>query len=148
MFKYDSEEKILEFVRSFESAEISRDEWGHVEHVVVAAHYCSSFDHEEALARMKTGILNLLEQGFGIGPSEESPYHETLTVFWMGAVRHCLELGSGEPIPAAFRRVAENLPKNLPFRYYSRARLFSKEARNGFVAPENPLPWSAAGGHS
>lgn len=148
MFKYDSEEKVLELVRSFESAAISREDWGHPEHLVVAAYYCSFLDEESAYLRMREGIFNLLERGFGVDLEKEMPYHETLTVFWMGAVRHFLRTNPSEPLPVTLECLIKDLGKNYPLRFYSRELLFSDTARSTFVEPEKPVPWSELRSHS
>jgi hypothetical protein len=83
MSTYRNEEEILAVVRSFEDATIGRDEWKHVEHLLVALYYVDTSGLEEGTRKMRDGILNLLTKGFGVDLEKEMPYHETLTVFWM-----------------------------------------------------------------
>ena len=83
---YTKEDEILELVRSFEEATISRDDWRHREHLVVALYYLTRHDLETATGRMRDGIFNLLRKAFNVDLAKEMPYHETLTVFWMRSV--------------------------------------------------------------
>src|SRR5690606_6896182 len=89
-----TDESIDVLVRSFEDATISRESWRHADHIVVALHYLAFSDLETATEKMKTGILNLLQRGFGIDLSKEMPYHETITIFWMRTA-HSFALENG-----------------------------------------------------
>jgi len=146
MFKYDSEEKILELVSSFETATISREAWGHPEHLVVALHYTVSFNPEEAYARMRSGIFNLLENGFKVDLRLEMPYHETLTRFWMEAIRAFCETCGEDSVPGTAERVVNELGKNYPNLFYDRERLFSEKARSEYIAPDRAFPWKNSEG--
>src|SRR3982750_3826801 len=84
--KYANENDVLELVQAFENASIPRDEWKHAEHLIVALYYVSHFNVETAIEKMRSGILNLLADGFEIDLVQETPYHETITVFWIRTV--------------------------------------------------------------
>lgn len=142
MFKYGTLPLIEELVRSFEAASIAREDWRHAEHLVVALYYCANLGPEDSHAKMRAGIRNLLSNGFGIGPDEEDPYHETLTAFWMLAVGHFLARHSGKPIGEIAEKLVGTLDKDYPLRFYVRERLFSGEARKTFISPEHPFPWA------
>jgi hypothetical protein len=143
MFKYDSEEKIYSLVRAFEAAAVSRDEWKHAEHLVVALYYVSRFDLEAAIEKMRSGIFNLLANGFGVDLTQEMPYHETLTVFWMRTVSDFLGSKKGAFLPETTKELVAKFDKDYPLRFYSRERLFSDEARAGFIEPSDMPPSSA-----
>jgi hypothetical protein len=66
-------------------------------------------------------------------------YHETLTQFYVAAVRAHLSAPSGrgsllEAVNALL--VSPRGRRDYPLRFYSRERLFSVEARRRFVAPD------------
>src|SRR5574338_278814 len=84
--EYKTEEDVLSLVRSFEDATVSRDDWKHAEHLVVALYYVSHYDIVTAALKMRGGILNLLEKGFGLDLAKEMPYHETITIFWIRTI--------------------------------------------------------------
>lgn len=143
MFRYSTLPLIEALVNSFESASISREDWRHAEHLVVALYYSATLDAESAHIRMRDGIRNLLLNGFGIGPDEEDPFHETLTAFWMQAVGYFLELHPDEPIGETAENLVDALGKDYPLKFYERERLLSDEARRSFIPPDRLFPWVA-----
>jgi hypothetical protein len=132
---YNNENEITSLVESFENGTISENDWRHAEHLTVALFYLSNHDFETALTRMRDGIFNLLKS-FGVDLSKEMPYHETLTVFWMRTVDDFRKSKSGVSNLEIHNELVENFDKNYPFEFYSRALLFSDEARANFVAAD------------
>lgn len=130
--KYKSEKEILTVVKSFENGTISREDWRHAEHLIVALYYLSHHDFETALVKMRNGIFNLLKS-FGVDLSKEMPYHETLTVFWMRTVDDFRTSKNGASMPGICNELTETFDKNYPLRFYSREILFSDEARRKFI---------------
>ena len=130
--KYKTEKEILAVVRSFENGTISRDEWKHAEHLIVAFHYLSHYDFETALVKMRDGIFNLL-RSFEVDLTKEMPYHETLTVFWMRAVDDFRKSKNGASTVGICNELTGKFDKNYPLRFYSRELLFSDKARAVFV---------------
>lgn len=137
--RYVNENELREVLKSFETATIARDEWGHPEHLIVAYFYCSELETEAAYLRMKAGIHKLLV-AFGIDREKEMPYHETLTRFWIMTVgEFVLEHSHLAPLDAC-ETLITRFGKDHPLRFYSRELLFSDRARAEFVAPDlNPL---------
>jgi hypothetical protein len=130
---YKSEDEILSIIRVFESGTIARADWRHNEHLTVAFYYAFHHDFETALAKMRSGIFNLLE-AFGVDLSKEMPYHETLTVFWMRTIFDFLESQKEKSFVETANKILEMCgDKDLPLKYYSRDFLFSDEARKNFV---------------
>lgn len=132
MNRYSTETEILELVSSFESCTISRDEWKHAEHLIVALYYVSNNDLETATNKMRTGIFKLLA-AFGVDLTKEMPYHETLTVFWMRTVYTYSLMHIDKPLAYIAVEVTTKFDKDLPLRFYSRERLFSDAAHEGFI---------------
>lgn len=130
--KYNTEDKILTIVKAFESGTISRDEWKHAEHLVVALYYLSHHDFETSLRMMRDGIFNLLK-AFGVDLTKEMPYHETMTVFWIRTVYDFKNSKDGASMPEICSELIEKCDKDYPLRFYSRELLFSDEARARFV---------------
>lgn len=131
--KYTSESEIQELVCSFEEATVSRDNWKHAEHLVVALYYIMHHDIEVATEKMRSGIFNLLTKGFDVDLSKEMPYHETLTVFWMRTVAEFNASKNGASLPEKVAEMIARFDKDYPLRFYSREYLFSEEARSRFV---------------
>jgi hypothetical protein len=97
MKKEWDEEKIAELVRSFEECSIPRGEWRHAEHLIVALYLIEEYGLNEAIARMRSGLLSLL-RSHGVDLEREMPYNETLTVFWMRTVYAYSLIRNGDPL--------------------------------------------------
>jgi len=135
-FKYRDKERVLALVRTFEDATVSRDDWKHAEHLVVALHYLTEHDIETATEKMRKGIFKLLTEGFGVDLSKDMPYHETLTMFWVRTVADFNSSKNGTSLPDKARELVEKFDKDYPLRFYSRDYLFSDAARAAFVEPD------------
>ena len=130
--KYTTEDEIAAVVKSFEDGTISRDDWKHAEHLVVALYYLSNHDFETSLCKMRDGIFNLLK-AFEVDLTKEMPYHETMTVFWMRVVSDFKNSKNDASIVGICNELTGKFDKDYPLRFYSRELLFSDEARAGFV---------------
>ncbi|HJT65291.1 MAG TPA: hypothetical protein VJ749_02485 [Pyrinomonadaceae bacterium] len=76
---YESEEEIEAVVRRFETCATPAAEFHHREHLVVAVWYLQTLTCDEAVARMRAGLLRFLEH-HGVNPKK---YSEEVTVFWI-----------------------------------------------------------------
>lgn len=127
--------ELVSLLNSFESCTITREDWGHPEHLIVAYFYSKDAPLKTAYVRMKDGIFRLLE-AFSIDLESEMPYHETLTVLWITAVHSFASANSNLTDEEACRTLVESYDKHFPARFYSHERLFSEEARKRFVPPD------------
>ena len=134
--KYENDEDVLSLVGAFETATISRDEWKHREHLVVALYYVSHYDVETAIEMMRSGILNLLANGFMVDLSKEMPYHETITVFWIRTVAKFHAASNGAPLSYKIADMVRRFDKDYLLSFYSRDYLFSDDARRRYVEPD------------
>ncbi len=134
--KYKHENEVLALVRSFEEATIAHADWKHAEHLVVALYYVTHHDLDTAYAKMRSGILNLLEHGFKVDLKKEMPYHETITLFWMRVVADYNASKNGTSLLKKANEVAYKWDKDYPLKFYTREVLFSDEARARFVEPD------------
>ena len=130
-------EEILSLVRRFEDCTLPREEWTHAAHLTVALWHLLQFDWPEAVTRVRRGIKRY-NTAHGIRTTPTGGYHETLTIFWLRTVRNFLEAERNEA--RALVRLANELiasaDKSLPLAHYTRERLFSPEARAGWVEPD------------
>jgi hypothetical protein len=134
--KYNNDSEIRDLVKAFEGATVSRDDWKHAEHIVVALYYLASEEYDAATAKMRDGIFNLLTKGFNVDLSKEMPYHETLTVFWMQTINDFLCERQGRSLAENAAEAITIYDKDYPLRFYTRELLFSDEARSGYVEPD------------
>lgn len=134
---FRTREEIFSLVRRFEDCTLPREEWTHAAHMTVALWHLLQFDWPEAVARVRARIKRY-NAAHGIVETPTGGYHETLTLFWLRAVRRFLEAERREA--AALVRLANDLAathdRGLPFSYYTRERLFSPEARAHWVEPD------------
>jgi hypothetical protein len=129
---FASVEELEMLVRKFESCELPLEEFNHRAHLTVALWYLSRLPEQEALRRMRAGLLRF------IGHYGETGYHETMTVFWVRAVRGFLDQSRMiVTLAETANRLAEARgDSRLIYDYYSRERLSSAEAREGWIEPD------------
>ena len=68
-------------VEGFNSRVLDKSLWTHDAHQIVAIWYLMNFEPDDALCRIRSGIIsyNLATGGENTG---QNGYHETITVFW------------------------------------------------------------------
>jgi hypothetical protein len=116
---------------------LPKEQWTHEAHLRVGLWHVVHFDAPEALVLLRHRISRYNES-VGTPNSDTSGYHETITRFYVSLIAW---FASGQdrsdPLDALARRLIEKYgDRDLPFRYYSRDRLFSVEARRGWVEPD------------
>lgn len=134
---FSTTEEILALVRGFEECTLPRERWTHAAHLTVALWNLLQYDWPEACARVRLDIKRY-NAAHGIHATPTGGYHETLTLFWLRRVRAFLEDGRNEArsLVALANELAASADKSLPLAYYTRERLFSAEARAGWVEPD------------
>ncbi len=134
---YKTEAEIKSLIAGFENCSLPRSEWNHQAHLTIALWYLNLFDEQEAINRVRQGILRY-NQAIGIKTTKDGGYHETLTLFWVRMVSHYLSVNEEKiSIPETVIAIHDTYKdKYLPFQYYSRDLLMSWEARSGWVEPD------------
>jgi hypothetical protein len=129
---------VLNLVRQFENRTLPKPSWTHCAHLTVGMYYALNFEIEEAIVKMRTGIIGYNES-VGTMNTDSGGYHETITLFWM---RTCFDFikemkfsGSLFKLINSFLE-SERSDKNHITEFYTSARLFSKEARRSFKEPD------------
>lgn len=130
--RYKTETEITEIISLFEAAELPHEAWRHAEHLTMAMHYALHNDFDEALHKMRKGILKL-NDFHGVVTTNERGYHETLTVIWTRAVFEFVKANPNKKLLELANEIIETFDKDYPLKFYSRDKLFSVEARFGFV---------------
>ena len=131
------------FIGKFESAAWPMDEWHHREHIKIAYLYLLAEGFDNALAKLRTGILAL--NAFHKVP--EGPargYHETMTQAWLRLVYVVLcEYGPAETADLFFEQHPELSEKKALRLFYSANRLSDPRGKHEFLEPDlAPLPRS------
>jgi len=130
-----------ELMQHLEAMALDNAAFNHRGHVRAAWAYlrdeeAAGAEHAAALSaaadRMGRALLR-----FATSLGRGQNYHETLTRFWIAVI----VATAGWPLPdvdgeTLIASHPELLDKDLPLVYYSRERLFSDEARRGWIAPD------------
>jgi hypothetical protein len=136
------------FVSRFEDGSLPRAEWVHASHLAVAFWYLSTLEETEATDRLRAGIRHY-NSCQGIANTRHSGYHETLTRFWIAAVRSFLRAAGAGPHRVEVLQSlldAAGARKDLWRDFYSIDLLSSVEARLDWVEPDRrPLTDEAFG---
>jgi hypothetical protein len=120
------------FARAFEDGSVTPAQFDHVAHVRVAWVYLQeAASLEEALSRMREAIRR-----FAAAAGVPQKYHETITVLWMRVLADARAAGAAGELADVLQAHPALADKDLPLQYYSRERLFSDEARAGWVEPD------------
>ena len=133
-----TEAEIYELVQSFEACTFPLGCWNHREHLTVAVWYLRRLPPEKAIDRMRLGIRRFNTR-HGVQVTQESGYHETLTVFLVRKISMILKrLDPNAPLPAVIEQVCRKLSdwRAVVREHYSRARIMSWEARRGWMEPD------------
>jgi hypothetical protein len=127
-----------QFVQSFESLKLANNQFRHYDHVRLTWIYLrhtarrGDLDVERTIKRMAQGI-----RAFALHHGAVEKYHETITrafVYLVAAhLRKTPELCDFTDFAAAHTSLFD---KDLPFAFYSKARLMSSEARAGWLEPD------------
>lgn len=128
-----TEAYIESFMQAFEDGSLSKSEWTHSRHLVMALWYSRRHNRDDATSLIRDGIRRFNErQGNFTG------YHETITLAWIAVIE--LFLGVRDPDVPVSVLAGELLrqcgDKNYLLRFYSKERLFSDEARYRWVPPD------------
>jgi hypothetical protein len=129
--------EIRELAAAFERCDIPRGAWNHRAHLVVALWYLVLYGPDEGGERVRVGIQRL-NAANGVPQTPDGGYHETITRFYLWAIRRHLR---DAPRDSSLADLANTLiaawgDKTRPLEYYSRDRLMSWEARTGWVEPD------------
>lgn len=136
-----------EFLTAFESCALAfPSEWTHRAHLRVAYLHLARHPLEEAIARVRAGILRL-NAANGVVDGPDRGYHETLTQMWMRVVHGLRATAGPEAGFDAFLEMHPYLLQKLLGRlFYSRARMMSERARCEYLPPDRtPFPGGTDG---
>jgi hypothetical protein len=137
-YYYQDALQIENLVQAFEERTLPFTSWTHEAHITIAYWYLTQFDLPTATGRIRNGIqaYNLAN---GVAQTPTRGYHETITLFYIWAIGKFL---AENPVrPSALEMVNKLLAtpcssRLFPFEFYSRERLFSWEARTGWLEPD------------
>lgn len=129
---FASDAAVADMVARFEACEWPYPRWTHRAHLGVALSYLRQHPFDAALERVRRHIP-LYNRTCG----DPDGYHETVTVLFMRrAARYVQDRPAGFSLAAAVEELAGLCDMSWPLRYYSADRLWSPEAKAGWVEPD------------
>lgn len=139
MLGYSSPD-LAQLLAEFRTQTLSKAAWTHEAHLCVGLCYVKQYSMEDAICRLRAGII-LLNDAHGTENTENSGYHETLTIFWAKVIFIYIEMHpdmSIEELPQHFlkTRLAR---RDFPFEFYERESLLSSAYRAAYRAPERKI---------
>src|SRR5262249_45692998 len=134
---WEDEDSLAAFIAGFEDGTFPIAQWTHQAHVIMAAHYLTRHPVCEAtrIIRARIPAYNVAQGGKN---TEDSGYHETLTIFWIWIVAGFLaSLPEGTPRLAMIGAAAEHFGKQSGYhkRFYEHNVIGDTEARRDWVPP-------------
>ncbi len=128
-----TEAYIESFIRTFEEGSLSKSEWTHSRHLIMALWCLRRHNRDEATRLIRDGIKRCNERQGNL-----SGYHETITLAWVALIEQFL---ASRPLDLPVTELAGELleqcgDKDYLLRFYTRERLFSAEARHRWVPPD------------
>jgi hypothetical protein len=127
---FTSAAEIAELVRLFESCQLPGEGWTHRAHLAVAATYLRAYPLPEATNRARAHIRRYNESR-----GNHTGYHETITVLFMRLVARELKVDPAD-LAGFVNGLAGRFAVDGLYAHYSKDRLWSAEARAGFVEPD------------
>lgn len=116
---------------------LPKDQWTHAAHLTATLRLVRTRD--AALERDLPGIIRAYNVAVGGVNDDVSGYHETITQAYLAAIRAfeaALPPGVSDAVAAADLLATPMGDKSWPLTHWSRERLFSAEARRGWVDPD------------
>jgi hypothetical protein len=128
--------EVERLVHGFEDGTLPRIEWTHQAHMTVAFCYLSKYSELEATNRIRDGIKKY-NVAVGTENARTSGYHETITLFWVWAVRRFMSNSNSSTDPLdSINKLLSSHDKNFPLEYYSKELLMSWDARREWREPD------------
>ena len=116
---------------------LPRPDWTHEAHLAACAWIV--LERPDIVAdRDLPDLIRRYNESVGGVNSDSEGYHETITQLFIRTLRGCLAGSEGEGLATRVNAVlqAPEGRRDWPLRFYSPERLFSKEARLGWVEPD------------
>ena len=116
---------------------LPRAEWTHEAHLATCA-WLILERPDIVPERDLPDLIRRYNESVGGVNSDSEGYHETITQLYIGAVRAALARSEGRELAERVNALllAPEGRRDWPLRFYTRERLFSKEARLGWAEPD------------
>lgn len=135
---FQSEAALQKLVEAFKDKTLPKEAWTHQAHLVVGLSFRLKHSEAETLSLLRVGIKSY-NLAVGTANTDSSGYHESITYFWVWVIGQFLkDQDKAQSLDALANALCTSsfAQEELPLQYYSRERLFSKEARLKYIAPD------------
>lgn len=129
--------EIADLVRRLLDHSLPKAEWTHAAHLVATLRLVRT--RNDGLERDMPRIIQTYNVAVGGVNDDHNGYHETITQAYLAAIRAfvaALPAGVGDGEASARLLATPMGDKAWPLTFWSRERLFSVEARRGWVEPD------------
>ena len=128
---------LLQFIHHWEARTLPKEHWTHAAHVAVCAFYTFTHGPADALRRMRVGIP-LYNLAVGGQNTEDSGYHETLTVLWAKVIAEFISAHNfATPFEAVQATVLEyGEQRKLHEMFYTFNVVQDRRARREWIPPD------------
>jgi hypothetical protein len=125
------------FIRAFETGRLPKERWTHAAHLTAGFWYTTTLEAGEALDTLRAKIRQHNE-AVGTPNTDSSGYHETITRLYVSAIAQHVSLNRQASFEESLALLLSSplSSSSWPLTFYSRERLFSVEARRGWVEPD------------
>jgi hypothetical protein len=140
---FASDEEIAAIGRGFLDLSLPKPRWTHAAHFAAALWLISCRQDLDASEAMP-GFIRAYNEATGVANTDTEGYHETITQASLRAARGFLLQKPGRSLSATCNALMTSPlgRSDWPLAYWTRARLFSVEARRSWVEPDlEPLPF-------
>jgi hypothetical protein len=135
---FDSDGAVARVGEGLLARTLPRPEWTHEAHLAATTYLLLKHPEIDLDAELPALIRRYNESVGGVNSDSEG-YHDTITRAYLHGIRLFLsEADRHEPIHELLNDLLHSPMgrRDWPFRFWSRERLFSVEARRGFVPPD------------
>ncbi|HKR24654.1 MAG TPA: hypothetical protein VJS15_05310 [Allosphingosinicella sp.] len=135
---WPNDDAIRRVGEGFLARTLPKSEWTHEAHISTTCWLLLERAADILPERDLPGLIRRYNESVGGVNSDSEGYHETITQVFIRTLRLSLAGGEGRPLSARVNAVlsAPEGRRDWPLRFYSRALLFSKAARLGWVEPD------------
>lgn len=139
---YPDDDAVAHVGRRFTDRTLPKPEWTHAGHFAAALWLLRERPDLDLRAEMP-GMIRAYNAATGVENNDTSGYHETITLASIDAAESVLAASGGAPLHKVVDVLMETElgRSDWMLSYWSKDRLFSVEARRGWVPPDiQPLP--------
>jgi hypothetical protein len=127
----ETDATVRALVAAFEACTLPYANWTHRAHLAVATTYLVDGDAAAALAHVRDGI-----ERYNRTCGDPLGYNETVTRLYIRRIDADLRRAPGGSLPERIERLASAYPPDWMYAYYSRERIWSTEAKRGWLEPD------------